>query len=119
MQTDIRTEPQTLHDAGTEALDQHIGTVDQFQQNVAGARLARIDGNAASTTAQQAAVGIEEIGDLAIDADHLRAHIGQHHRGERRRADRVHFHYFHTCQGSGHRCSLSCRRVHICRRSVE
>ncbi|MCY1287539.1 hypothetical protein D9M70_365360 [compost metagenome] len=110
LQTDIRTKAQTLHDAGAETLNQHIRTIDQLQQNVVGARLARIDSNAAPTATKQTAVGIEEMGDLTIDTNHFRAHIRQHHGGERCRADRVHFHYFHTRQGSCHRLVLSCRR---------
>ncbi|MCY1519488.1 hypothetical protein D9M68_542410 [compost metagenome] len=110
-QADIRTEPQALHDARAEALDQHIGTVDQLQQDLVGPGFARVDDDAPPPAPQQTAVRAEKPGRMAVDTGHLRAHVRQYHRGKRRRADRVHFHYFQTCQGSGHRRALSCRRM--------
>ncbi|MCY1526140.1 hypothetical protein D9M68_611450 [compost metagenome] len=118
LQADIRAEPQALHDARAEALDQHIGTVDQLQQDLVGPRLARVDDDTAPPAPQQTAVRIEKSSRMAVDTDHLRTHVRQHHRGERCRADRVHFHYFHTCQGSGHRRALSCRHMQTRRRSA-
>ncbi|MOA05709.1 hypothetical protein D3C78_1253190 [compost metagenome] len=110
-QADIRPQPQALHDPRAEALDQHIGTVDQLQQYLIGPGLARVDDDTPPPTPQQTAVGAEKPSRMAIDTNHLRAHVCQHHRRERCRADRVHFHYFHTCQGSGHRRALSYRRM--------
>ncbi|MNP50811.1 hypothetical protein D3C76_1450960 [compost metagenome] len=102
LQTHVRSKPQTLHHTGAEALDQYIGILDQLQQHLSGARLARIDGDAATTTAEHAAVGVQEVGDLTVDPYDIRPHVCKHHHGERCRTDRVHFDNFHTSQWTRH-----------------
>ncbi|MNZ81137.1 hypothetical protein D3C78_997940 [compost metagenome] len=105
-QAHVRTEAETFHHAGAEAFDQHVGFVDQLQQDIGSARLLRVDGDAAAAAAELAAVAIEETGGHTVDADHFRTHVREDHGGDRRRADRVHFDNFHTCQGACHHLSL-------------
>ncbi|MNT25299.1 hypothetical protein D3C72_1608130 [compost metagenome] len=107
---DLRPQAKALHHAGAEAFDQHVGAVDQLQQHFSGAGFTRINRNAAASAPEQAAIGIEKTGRMTVDANDLRAHVRQHHGGERRRTDRIHFNYFHTCQRSGHLRVLFCYR---------
>ncbi|MNK72716.1 hypothetical protein D3C87_921990 [compost metagenome] len=110
LKADLRPQAKTLHDAGAETFDQHVGAVDELQHHFGGAGFTRINRNAASPAPKQTAVGIEKTRRMTVNANDLRAHVRQHHGGERRGADRIHFHYFHTSQRSGHLRVLFCDR---------
>ncbi|MNM87872.1 hypothetical protein D3C81_1000650 [compost metagenome] len=103
---DVRAQTKALHDTGAEAFDQDVGAINQLKQHFSGARLARVDGDAASPAPEQTAIGIEKTGHMAVNANDLRAHVRQHHGGERRGTDRIHFHYFHTSQRPRHFIAL-------------
>ena len=87
----VGPEAKTFHHAGTEAFDQRVGLLDQFQRGLDGFGLLEIEGDAAA-----AAIGDfvfrRHASALAVDADHVRAHVGEQHGGERSRTDACEFH---------------------------
>ncbi|MNN16389.1 hypothetical protein D3C81_1295250 [compost metagenome] len=62
LQANHRAHAQPLHHPGAEALDQHVGLVDQTQQHIHRPRFARVDANTAAATTDHAVVAIEEAG---------------------------------------------------------
>jgi len=90
-QAHVGPDPQTLHHTGTEALDQRVGGLHQLQQRLHALGVFQIDGDVATTALQDVEarrVGCRTAHRLAaLDANHLGAHVGQHHRRERTGSD--------------------------------
>ena len=88
---DVGTDSQSFHHLRAEALDQAVGGSNQIEQCGDAIWMLQVDGDVASAAQQHVVVravggrAVDRIG--ALDADHLGAHVGQHHRCERARAD--------------------------------
>ena len=105
LQANLRTEPETLHDAGAEAFDQRVGVLDDAKHRIRGAGLLQVDGKCPPPALGGPLSSLAEELDVvramgAIDANHLGAHVGKHHGAERRRADTCHLDNFESCQRS-------------------
>ena len=91
LEANVGPETQTFHHAGTETFDQRIGFLDQLQRGFDGFRLLEVERHAAA-----AAIGHfvfrRHASALAVDADDIRAHVGEQHGGERPRTDACEFH---------------------------
>ena len=80
--------PQTeaFHDAWPKALDQHVGLPAQLQCRVHAARRLQVQGNILAAAQQGVKARFQrlfvDVG-RTIDAQHIRAHIGQQHAAER------------------------------------
>ena len=90
---DVGPEAEALHHAGTEAFDQRVGASRRgasaasapcavFRSSVDRAAAAQHDVEAALAAEAEARIG------GAVDEQHVGAHVGEHHPGERARADR-------------------------------
>ena len=107
------------HDAGPEALDQHVGVGRELMQQLLPVWLLQIDGNAAL-------VAIDELKNRPafsgrclrrfcrswdcrrrFDLQHLGAHVGKHHGAKRTRRHADKFEYLQSFQGPGHGFSKS------------
>src|SRR5690606_22138752 len=88
-EADVGAEAETLHDTGAEALDQAVGALDQVEDDGDAVLALQVDADAAPAAIQQVRRGPLRTADAlgAVDAQHLRAHVRQHHRAERTGAD--------------------------------
>ena len=79
----VGAEAQTFHDAGAKALDQRVGAADQRLDRRAVGRGLEVERDGTLATIEQVALGDAGRGAArALDADHLGAKVGQHHRGK-------------------------------------
>ena len=91
LQARVGPDAEALHHARPEALDEGIGRRHQIQQRGGPVGMLEIDGDVAPAAQQQvvmrciAGTTTDRLG--ALDADHLGAHVGQHHRRKGARAD--------------------------------
>src|SRR5262249_55542576 len=88
-QARVGTDAEALHHAGTKALDEGVGALDQLHQRVAALLALEVDGDVAPVALQHVLVraGVGPNGLGALDADDLGTHVAEHHRRERARAD--------------------------------
>jgi hypothetical protein len=90
-ETDVGAEAEALHHAGPEPLDQRVGALDHPERG--GDRLGalQIERHAAAAALHDVPMRLARRGaghrGGAVDPQHLGAHVGEHHRGERPRAD--------------------------------
>ena len=88
------TDPETFGDSGTEALDEAIGPLDQLQERLDALGRLEVEPDRTPPTVERVAgrQGRIPAANLRrpVDADHVGAHVGQHHRRERTRADAGH-----------------------------
>jgi hypothetical protein len=109
LETDVRSEAQTFHHAGSEALEERVRALDQAQCGRDRVGVLEVEGHAAATAIEEVA---RRRGGMAfrhrlgsIDAEHLGAHVGQHHGGERARPDARELENPDATQGSHARSS--------------
>ncbi len=90
--SDVRPEPEPLHHAGAEALDQRVGFLGQRQHQLGALGGLEVDRNRGAAASGDVGPGGAKQRRLvgAIQPDHVGAHVGQQHRGERPRADARH-----------------------------
>ena len=91
----VGAEPQPLHDARPEALDQGVGLGRELLDDGAPRLGLDVEGERAAAPVQHVELGLAtrqaQIGRLAtVDADHLGTHVGEERGRERRRADACH-----------------------------
>ncbi len=101
----VGAEPQSLHHAGTEALDQAIGGADEVAHlRYALGRLEIGRDHLAVAVENVAIAGVAHgrAAGCAFHPDDPGTVIGQHHRGERAGSDSRQFDDRHPCQCSGH-----------------
>ena len=92
LQTHIRAQSERLHDAGSKALDQHVGPCDQPQRDLTRFRPLEVQRDGLASPRQHVAVARGKGCHAAwlarfawtVNADDPRAMIGQHHAGEGR-----------------------------------
>lgn len=99
-------QPQPLHHAGAEALDEHVGFLDGIEHGLRSAFSAQVDLQRAATAREDVVRRGASAG--ALDADHLRAHVGEQHRAERTGADARHFDHPKALQWTSHGLSPVC-----------
>jgi hypothetical protein len=98
-QHDIRTEAETLHHAGTKAFDQRVGIGEKIQHLRDRRLVLQVEFDdlaAASRHRFQILLGTDP-----IQGHDLRAHVGQHHAGERSGADAGEFDDTGACERTG------------------
>jgi hypothetical protein len=87
----IRPEAEPLHDTGPESLDQRVGGVDEPQHEASILVALEVDRDQRSPAVHDVRGADDEArvarGLRALEAQDVRAHVGQHHRGERAGAD--------------------------------
>ena len=86
----VRAEAQALSDAGPKALEQRIGGFHQLEDEFHALRLLQVHRDGAAVAGQHIAPAPSRAAD-AIYADHLRAHVREHHAAERPGADASQF----------------------------
>ena len=102
----VRPDAEALHHARTEALDQRVGALDEVEERRGAVGVLQIDGDVAP--AAQRDVAVRRFGGWPahrlgpFDPDHVGAHVGQHHRGERSGADPGNLDDAISGQGSRH-----------------
>jgi hypothetical protein len=103
-QAGVRAEAEALHDAGAEAFDQDVGLFGQLQHDLARLGVLQVERERAAAAGHDVELRAEHgerVGGaglgLAVDADDLGAHVGQHHGGEGTWADADHFDDFDAC----------------------
>jgi hypothetical protein len=111
----VGAQAQALHHAGAVAFDQRVGAVEHGQHLVAIGRRLQIDRHRAPATVQHAAPAAGQEGrvaavlalvGLAVEADHVGPHVGQHHGAEGAGADAAELDDFQTLQGTAHALQL-------------
>ena len=117
----VRAEAEPLHHAGAEAFEQHVGLLRPapaplrcaagcFRSSASERRPRAITSNFVPSIGNGLARARRR---LAVDADHFRAHVGQHHGGERARPQAHHFNDAYSCQRSCHALSPYSERAMI------
>ena len=110
----VGAEAEPLHDAGAEALDEAVGLLDERQHGLDAVGVLEVD-------ADRAPPAVEHVGRRSgrvaaadvlrpVDADHVGAHVGQHHGAERTGADAGDLDDLQALEGSGHQRSFRVRR---------
>jgi hypothetical protein len=90
-EADVRSEAEALHHARAEALDQGVGSLDESQRRGHALGVLEVEADAAPTAVEQ--VPRRSVGGHvthragAIEAQHIGAHVRQHHGGEGARSD--------------------------------
>ena len=90
-QAHLGPDPEALHHAGPEALDDGVGRLDQLEQRLHTVGVLEVDPDGAPPTVQH--VPARGVGHLVahvlgpVDADDVGAHVGQHHGAEGARSD--------------------------------
>ena len=97
----VRPQPEPLHHAGPVALDQPVAALRQVADQGDPLGLLEIDRHGPARARQRVAGQLEAA--LPLDPDHLGAVIGQHHPGERRGAEPLHFEDAQAGERAGHR----------------
>jgi hypothetical protein len=101
----VRPDPESLGDAGSVALQQHVGPLDQAQHGLDAGRVLQV-GRDPAPTAQHRVRSIRgtqlEAAGRPVDANHLGAEVGQHHGRVRRGAEPGQLHHPQARQRSGH-----------------
>ena len=109
---DVGAQAEALHDAGTEALEDGVGAVDEAQRRLDAGRVLEVDRDRAAPPRQQVAGGVGGVAAAdavgPVDADDLRAHVGEHHAAERPRPDALQLHDADARQRSHGAPSLRC-----------
>ena len=101
----VGSEPEPLGDAGAEPLDEHVGHVGEVAHRLDTGLGAQVDGDAAAVAVEHVVrVGARLTHDRLgpVDAQYVGPHVGEHHRGERRRTDSCELDHLHPVQGSPH-----------------
>ncbi len=85
----VGPEPEALHDARPEALDQRVGALGERQRKVSAGIALEIDRERLAPAQRWICRTClaEAAPDMAIEPDHVGAHVGQQHPGKRIRAD--------------------------------
>ena len=86
-QADVGPGAETLGHPGPEALEQHVGRVDEPQQRVDGTGVLEVQHGGPAAAVQQLKLGPSPAGAGPVDAQHGRAGVGEHHGAERHRPD--------------------------------
>ena len=100
----VGPQAQTFHHARPEAFEQHIGLRDQIQRGGDAVGILHVERDRAPVALEHVcpllATADAEVlgGSRTIDADHVRAHVGEHHAAERRGADRFEFQDLESAQ---------------------
>ena len=85
------TDTEALGHARAVALDEHVGAVDEPQDDLATRVRLQVDGDRTATAVEDGARGAGRIGERGVgqlvDAHDVAAHVGQHHPAERDRPD--------------------------------
>src|SRR5262245_57908590 len=87
----VRTEAQALHHARAKALNESVSTLHEAENGLHPFRALEVDPHARASAIEylpnhRNVVAGERMG-KAIDPQHVRVHVGQHHRGKRSRAN--------------------------------
>ena len=99
----LGADAESLGHARPEALEQPVGGGDQAQDDLGPCGGLEVHGDAASRAEQRpVADGGGGVAVLAVYADHLRAHVSQHHPRERSGADAGQLDDAHALKRSGH-----------------
>ena len=98
----VGPEAQTFGDAGSKPLEQRVGGLHQLEHQFDALGLLEVHGDGTPVTCQHIARAAACSAD-AVNADHLRAHVREHHPAERPRPDAGEFDDAKTLQWS-HRC---------------
>ena len=99
-EANVRTEPQPFHHAGTEAFDERVRSGDEFEHGRDAIRILQIHRDALAPPRQHIRPGGTAGRRRAVDANHFRAHVGQHHSAERTGTDALQFDDFQTGEGT-------------------
>ena len=90
-EADVGPEAQPLGDAGAERLGHAVGLLDQAQHDLDAFLLLQVDRDRAAAAVVDGEFRLgQAVHDMrpgAVDADHVGAHVAQHHRAHRARAD--------------------------------
>ena len=117
-EADVGTEAQTFRDAGAERLGHAVGLFDQAQHHLDAFLLLQVDRHRATAAIVDGEFRVgETIHDVrlrTVDADDVGAHVAQHHRAHRRRADTGQLDDRQSRKRTGHdfppaECAFSCR----------
>ena len=99
----VRTDAETLGDAGPEALEQHVGLLDEPQHGLDATRVLQVEGDRRPTAAEQVLLGARDLQATPagpVDAHHVGAEVGEHHGRERPGPDTDHLDDAYAVQGS-------------------
>ena len=103
----VGADPESFGDAGTEPLDQRVGTGDEVEQGGRAVGMLEVDRDVAPTAQQDVrgrGVGRRPTHRLgALDPDHLGTHVGEQHRRERAGADAGQLDDADAVERAGHR----------------
>ena len=100
-----RAEPEPLGDAGPEALQQRVRPGDQVEHDLPAVGVLEVDGDRPAAAQHDVGVRAGRVRAHvagALDPDHVRADVGEHHRGERAGTDPGQLHHPHACQRTAH-----------------
>ncbi|KAG1183377.1 hypothetical protein G6F35_015362 [Rhizopus arrhizus] len=89
----VGPQAQPFHDARPEPFEQGVGLVQQPQYDIGRAGLLEVQRDRAAASVDDGAAAAQESGREPVNADHVRAHVRQHHGAERAGAYAGHFHY--------------------------
>ncbi len=103
-QTHIGTESQAFHHTGAQPFDQRISARAEFERNLDIGRLFEVERNGATPAIHhiEACAGGRRqwiLCAFAINANHVRAHVCEHHRAKGTRSDAGEFEDGETCEG--------------------
>ena len=101
----LGAESQPLRDAGTEALDQRVGAVDEPEHEAGALRRLEVDSERPSTAEECGNERLAARIGRAVDAHDLRAEVGEHHPAERHGADPSELHHPEPRQRSAGVCA--------------
>ena len=82
----IGTQSEILDDAWPESFDETVGRGNQFSYGLNGGRILEVTSQRPAVTRQRVQRRLLG-GTRALHANHVGAHVGEHHAGERRRAE--------------------------------
>jgi len=106
LEADVGADAEALGDAGTERLGHAMGLLDQAQHDLDAFRLLQVDRDRSAAAVVHGELGVGEtihhVALGAIDTDDVGAHVAQHHRAHRSRADAGQFDDRETRQRTRH-----------------
>jgi hypothetical protein len=102
----VGPEPQSLRHPGSKTLDQHVTAIREPQQHIHAHGLFQVERHAAATAERGVRSIVVPLAARALDADHLRAHVGEHHAGIGSRADARDFDHADARERAGAGCLL-------------
>ena len=110
----FRPEPQPFHHAGAKALQQHIGAFGEREHRFDSAGLLEVERGRAPAPVQQVGARMDAVGwPHPVDAQHIRAHVGQQHGAMRPRPDARNLQHPEPGKrpGCAHAAVLVCRQL--------